>query len=215
MDGASTGTLSSARRSPNWTLPSMSTVRWSSWARATARLKAIVVLPTPPLGAKTDMTFVAATAELAANSFRTLAIRFMRSNPENGIASTPWMPLRRVDLDRVLRDGQDDDRDAETGGMDLLDELGPLDPALEQRVDEDDVRAELADLLERLAAIGQHVEELDRLLRVQEPPDVLRHLRHVLDDEQAGLVLARTARHRGRRYHGAPTGRAGPCSARR
>ena len=30
--------------------------------------------------------------------------------------------------------------------MDLLDELEALDPALEQRVDEDDVRAELLDL---------------------------------------------------------------------
>ena len=50
IDGASTGTLSSERRSPNWRLPSMSTVRWSSWPSATARLNAIVVLPTPPFG---------------------------------------------------------------------------------------------------------------------------------------------------------------------
>ena len=32
----------------------MSTVRSSCWASATARLKAMVVLPTPPFGAKTD-----------------------------------------------------------------------------------------------------------------------------------------------------------------
>jgi hypothetical protein len=36
------------------------------------------------------------------------AIRFIRSKPENGIASTPWMPATGR-LDRVLRDRQDDD----------------------------------------------------------------------------------------------------------
>ena len=55
------------------------------------------------------------------------------------------MPLSGFDRDRVLRDGQDDDRDAAAGVVDLLDELQALDPALEQRVDEDDVRAQLAD----------------------------------------------------------------------
>ena len=53
--GVDLGTFSSARRSPNWTLPSMSTVRCSSWAMATARLNAMVVLPTPPFGANTEM----------------------------------------------------------------------------------------------------------------------------------------------------------------
>ena len=51
----------------------------------------------------------------------------------------------RVDLDRVLGDGQDDHRHAEARLVDLLDELQALDPALEQRVDDDDVRAQLAD----------------------------------------------------------------------
>ncbi len=50
-DGASIGTLSSARRSPNWMLPSMSTVRGPSWPMPTARLNARVVFPTPPFGA--------------------------------------------------------------------------------------------------------------------------------------------------------------------
>ena len=62
IDGESTGTFRSARRSPNWMLPSMSTVRCSSWARATARLKAMVVLPTPPFGANTEMIRVAPAA---------------------------------------------------------------------------------------------------------------------------------------------------------
>ena len=54
IDGASTGTFRSARRSPNWRLPSIRTVRCSAWANATARLNAIVVLPTPPFGANTE-----------------------------------------------------------------------------------------------------------------------------------------------------------------
>ncbi|MEJ7697623.1 MAG: hypothetical protein WKF78_13645 [Candidatus Limnocylindrales bacterium] len=75
-----------------------------------------------------------------------------------------------------------------------------LDPALEQRVDEDDVRAELTDLGERLASVGQDVEDLDLRLRVEEAADVLGDLRHVFDDEQAGLVATR---HGPRPYHGA------------
>ena len=53
---------------------------------------------------------------------RPSAIRVIRSKPENGIERTPWMPARRVGLDRVLGHGQDDDRDAELGLVDLLDE---------------------------------------------------------------------------------------------
>ena len=56
IDGASTGTFSSDRMSPNCRLASMSTVRCPCWPIATARLNAIVVLPTPPLGANTDTT---------------------------------------------------------------------------------------------------------------------------------------------------------------
>ena len=88
--------------------------------------------------------------------------------------------------------------------MDLLDELRALDPALQQGVDHHDVGAELADLLDRPAAVGEHVEQLDRLLGVQQAADVLGDLRHVLDDQEARLVAARAARHGARRYHGAP-----------
>ena len=106
----------------------------------------------------------------------------------------------RVGFDRVLRHGQHDDRHAEAGLVDLLDEARALDPALEQRVDEDDVGSELLDLRQRLPALGQDVEQLDLGLRVQKPADVLRDLRHVLDDEQAGLVTSMPS---GRRYHAA------------
>ena len=75
----------------------------------------------------------------------------MRSKPENGIDEDAVDAVLRVRLDRVLRDGQDDDRDAELGLADLLDELRALDPALEQRVDQDDVRPELLDLGDGLA----------------------------------------------------------------
>ncbi len=98
--------------------------------------------------------------------------------------------LRRVDLDRVLRHGKDDDRHVQAGFLDVLDQLGALDPALEQRVDHDDVRSELADLVDGAATVGQDVEELDYLLRVEEAADVLRDLRHVFDDQEPRLVAA-------------------------
>ena len=72
--------------------------------------------------------------------------------------------------------------------MDLLDELGALEPALEQGVDEHDVGALLADRGERAAAVVEDVEELDPALRVQQAADVLRDLRNVFDDQQAGLI---------------------------
>ena len=127
----------------------MRTVRWPSWPSATARLNAIVVLPTPPFGAKTDMIRVPIVAWSALKSLRTWAIRVIRSKPENGIEMTPWIAVRDVDLDRVLRDGQHDDRDAELRFVDHLGELGALDPALQQRVHEDHVRAQFGDLAER------------------------------------------------------------------
>ena len=124
----------------------------------------MVVLPTPPFGAKTRHDPRRArrsslAVELLADA---AAIRVIRSKPEKGIERTPWIAVRRVGLDRVLGHGQDDDRDAELGLVDLLDELQALDPALEQRVDEDDVRAQLARSgASDLRAVGQDVEQLD------------------------------------------------------
>ena len=97
-------------------------------------------------------------------------------------------PAGRVRLDRGLRHGQDDDRHAEFRGVDHLDELEALDPALQQRVDEDDVGPHLLDRRERPAAVGQDLEELDALLRVEQTADVLGDLWDILDDEQACLV---------------------------
>ena len=112
----------------------------------------------------------------------------MSSKPENGIDSTPWTPFVRVDLDRVLRHGQHDHRHMQPGLMDLLDELRALDPALEQGVDHHDVGTQLGDLVDGPAAVGEHVEQLDCLLGVEEAADVLRDLRHVLDDQETRLV---------------------------
>ena len=189
IDGASTGTLSSARRSPNWRLPSIRTVRWSSWPRATARLNAIVVLPTPPFGAKTekirDEPVVDVGVELLADlgdpvhqveareRHRQDAVDALRPDrPSTGF----WGTVRTM-----------------TGTPSPASAIcstswQALDPALEQRVDEDDVRSELLDLGQDLAAVGQDVEQLDRALRVQQAADVLRHLRDVLDEQQARLV---------------------------
>ncbi len=74
--------------------------------------------------------------------------------------------------------------------MDLLDELWPLELALEKGVHDDHVWSELADLGDRPTTIGQHVEELDGGLRVEQAADVLRDLGYVFDDEQAGLIPA-------------------------
>ena len=79
IDGASTGTLRRARRSPNWRLPSMRTVRLPSWPMATARLNAIVVLPTPPFGAKTLYIREAPPSSLAWKARWTAFTRLMRS----------------------------------------------------------------------------------------------------------------------------------------
>ena len=137
IDGASTGTLRSARRSPNWRLPSISTVRWPCWPSATARLNASVVLPTPPFGAKTEKMRDAPTVVVVSNSLRTGV------DPGEQVEARERHREDAVDAgldvgrDGVLGDGQDDDRDVEVGLVDLLDELEALDPALQQRVDED------------------------------------------------------------------------------
>ena len=68
------------------------------------------------------------------------------------------------------------------------DDLGALDPALQQGIEQDHVRAELADARYDPAPIRQDVEELDARLGVQQAPDVLGDLRDVFDDEEARLV---------------------------
>ena len=208
IDGASWGTFSSERRSPNWTLPSMSTVFCPAWPIATARLNAMVVLPTPPFGAKIEKTRVASLDELAFELLADPGDPVHQVEPRERHREHAVDAVGRIDLDRVLGHGQHDDRDVELGRVDLFDELGALDPALEQGVDEHDIGAQLADLGERLAAVGQDVEDLDRLLGVEQAADVLRDLWHVLDDEQARLVVA--VRHANRRYHaGGPVRGAG------
>ena len=84
---------------------------------------------------------------------------------------------------------------------------GPLIRPCRRCVHEHDIGAQLADLAERLATVGQDVEDLDRLLGVEQATDVLGDLWDVLDDEQARLVTA--VRHANRRYHASPCRRAG------
>jgi len=99
-------------------------------------------------------------------------------------------PALRVGRDRLLRNGDDDDRDAAAARGDLLHELRSLDPALQQRVDHDDVRPELRHLAEGLAAVGHDVEQLDGRLGVEEVANVLGDLRDVFDEDQADLLAA-------------------------
>ena len=72
---------------------------------------------------------------------------------------------------------------AQAGG-----EVQPADLALQQGVDHDDVRVPLADELGHLPSVADDVEQLDVRLRVEQAADVLRDLRHVLDEEEADLV---------------------------
>jgi hypothetical protein len=64
--------------------------------------------------------------------------------------------------------------------------LGPR-SALQQR-DHDDVGPELLDRAEGLGAVIEDVEQLDPALGIEEAADMLRHLGHVLDEQQARLV---------------------------
>ena len=72
--------------------------------------------------------------------------------------------------------------------MELLHELHAAQPALEERVDDDDVRTVLGDAALDLRAVGDDVDQPDLALGVQQPPDVLRDLGHVLDEQQANLI---------------------------
>ena len=70
---------------------------------------------------------------------------------------------------------------------DPLQHLQAAQLALQQGVDHEHVGTDLGDLVERLPAIGQHVEQLHLVLRVQQVADVLRDLGDVLDQEQANM----------------------------
>ena len=105
----------------------------------------MVVLPTPPFGAKTLMTRVLVNASSASNSLRAEAIRVIRSKPENGIDSTPWMPCDASGSIGFCGTVRTMTGTPSSASWIMLDELEALDPALEQRVDEDDVRPQLLD----------------------------------------------------------------------
>ena len=124
----------------------MSTVRCSSWPIETARLKAMVVLPTPPFGAKTEKMRVLAFSWSVVERLADAAdpvdeVEAGERHRQDAVDA----PLR-IGLDGVLRHGQDDDRHAESGLVDLLDEARALDPALQERVDDHDVRSQFLDL---------------------------------------------------------------------
>ena len=121
----------------------------------------MVVLPTPPFGANTETTRVAPTSsrrgELLADAGDAVhQVEAGERHRQHGVHAS-----LRVDVDRVLGHGQHDDRHLEARLVDLLGELRTLDPTLQQGVDEHDVGSQLADLGERLAAVGDDVEELD------------------------------------------------------
>ena len=91
------------------------------------------------------MTRVAAALGAASNSLRDVGDPVHQVEAGERHREDAVDARSMVGLDRVLGHGQDDDRDAELRLVDLLDELGALDPALEQGVDQDDVGPELPD----------------------------------------------------------------------
>ena len=70
----------------------MRTVRGPSWPMATARLKARVVFPTPPLGAKT-VTIRADPSARGGGRLVHALDAVTSSYPVNGMARTAWTPL--------------------------------------------------------------------------------------------------------------------------
>ena len=169
----------------------MSTVLWPSCPTATAMLKAMVVLPTPPLGAKTvtiraDPSGLAGGGRLAHLLDARHQLVAGERHREHGMD-----PRSRVGCDGLLGHGQHDHRNLRAGRVDLLNEGEALELALEERVDQHDVRAELGDDARHAAAVAHDVQQLDRGLRVQQPADVLRDLGDILDDEEADLVRHR------------------------
>ena len=152
-------------------------------------MKATVVLPTPPFGAKTVRTREAAASALTWNAWWTAETLFIRSKPEKGIIRTAWIPRSGSGSIGCCGHGQDDHRQPDRAGEQLVDELEALDPALEQGVDDHDVGPQLADLAGGLRAVNEDVEQLDRALGVEQSPDVLGHLRHVFDEQEPDLVL--------------------------
>ena len=146
IDGASTGTLSSERRSPNWRLPSIRTVRWLELAEGDREVERDGRLADAALRREdAHDPRCSVDAWCASKSLRT------RGDPGHQVEAGERHRQDAVDararvrLDRVLGHGQHDDRHAELGLVDLLDELGALEPALQQGVDEDDVGPQLAD----------------------------------------------------------------------
>ncbi len=90
----------------------------------------------------------------------------------------------------MLWNGQDDDRNVEPRVADLLDQLGPLDPALHQQVDHDHVGAQLANGLEDLRAVAEDVQQGHLGLHAEQVPDVLSDLRDVFRYEQPNRSCA-------------------------
>ena len=91
----------------------------------------------------------------------------------------------------MLRHRQDNNRDVLARVADLLDQLRPLDLALQQQIDHHDVRSELPRRLEDLCAVAQDLEQFDLRLGAEEVSDVLTDLRNILRDQKTDRAGAR------------------------
>jgi hypothetical protein len=95
---------------------------------------------------------------------------------------------RRILGDRVLRDGQHDDRDRRICPTYLLGDLAAGDASLKQGIHDQDVGAELTDSCQSALAGGHHLEHLDLGLGLQQRAHVRCDLRHVLDNQEPDLL---------------------------
>ena len=111
----------------------------------------------------------------------------MKSKPLKGIDRMRTMPISGVDLDGSLGHRDEDDGQVDARRAEALQHLEAAHLALQQGVDHEHVGPHLGDLIERLTAIGQHIEQLHLVLGVQQVADVLRDLGDVLDEEQANM----------------------------
>ena len=147
----------------------------------------MVVLPTPPFGAKIVMTCV----DVLGAGLRVLADRVDAGHEfetgERHREDTVDAGFG-IGLDRVLGHREDDDRHTDIGVADLLDQLRAFQATLKQGVHDHDVWPELLDRRERLRALTHHFEEFHPGLGIQKAADVLSDLGDILDDQQPRLV---------------------------
>jgi hypothetical protein len=84
----------------------------------------------------------------------------MRSKPENGSERTPWIPASGSGSTGLFGTVRTMTGTPSSASTDRRDEARPLEPALQEPIDEHDVGSELLDRPECSGAIVEDVEQL-------------------------------------------------------